>query len=105
MARTPTKLRPAKKIRPAKLDPLDPLLLRRVVVENVYPEVDGGRFPIKRVAGETVIVSADVHADGHDKIAAAVLHRRVGDEAWGEAAMEAVGNDRWHAQFTVGAPG
>jgi starch synthase (maltosyl-transferring) len=84
---------------------LDLELIRRVVVENVYPEVDGGRFPIKRVIGEPVIVSADVHADGHDKIAAALLYRRAGDASWHEATMEGVGNDRWRAQFTVEALG
>jgi starch synthase (maltosyl-transferring) len=98
MAKTPRK-------RPAPKSALDPALLHRVVVENVYPEVDGGRFPIKRVAGEQVIVSADVHADGHDQIAAALLYRRAGDAAWNEAAMEAAGNDRWRAAFTVAAPG
>src|SRR5918995_44652 len=105
MARTPNNLRPAEKVQPPQLDALDPMLLRRVVVENIYPEVDGGRFPIKRVVGETVIVSADVHADGHDQIAAAVLYRRTGDESWREAPMAAAGNDRWRAQFTVDALG
>jgi len=29
---------------------------RRVVIEGVTPEIDGGRFPVKRVVGETVTV-------------------------------------------------
>ena len=105
MAKTTAKVRTAKRVQPTPVDPLDPLLLRRVVVENIYPEVDAGRFPIKRVVGETVVVSADVHADGHDKIAAAVLYRRAGDQSWHEAPMDAAGNDRWRAQFTVDALG
>ena len=80
---------------------LDPQLLRRVVVEGIHPEVDGGRFPIKRVAGEDVLVSADVHADGHDVIAAALLYRRAGAEQWEEAPMAPLGNDRWGARFPV----
>ena len=56
--------------------PLDERLLRRVAIENVYPEVDGGRFPIKRTPGETVIVNADIIADGHDLLSAVLLHRR-----------------------------
>ncbi len=102
MAKTSTKPKRSKKPQPAKLDPD---LLRRVVVENVYPEVDDGRFPIKRVVGEPVIVSADVHADGHDRIAAALLYRRAGDDSWSEVAMDGVGNDRWRARFTVEAMG
>jgi starch synthase (maltosyl-transferring) len=85
--------------------PLDPQLLRRVVVEHVHPSVDDGRFPVKRVVGEDVIVSADVHADGHDVLAAALLYRKAGEAAWREAPMAAIGNDRWQARFTVDSPG
>lgn len=84
---------------------LDPELLRRVVVEGIRPEVDGGRFPIKRVSGETVVVTADVYADGHDVLAAMLLHRRTGDETWTEQPMEPLGNDRWQAAFMAGTPG
>ena len=79
---------------------MDAALQRRVIVENLYPEVDGGRFPIKRTAGETVRVSADVFADGHDTIAAVLLYRRTGAAKWTEAPMEPAGNDRFTAAFT-----
>ena len=85
--------------------PLDPQLLRRVVVENIYPEVDAGRFPIKRTVGEQVVVNADVHTDGHDLIAAALLYRRAGDADWSEVRMAAAGNDRWTGAFAVTALG
>src|SRR6516164_1751563 len=39
---------------------------RRVVIERISPEIDCGRFPVKRVIGETVVVEADIFADGHD---------------------------------------
>jgi starch synthase (maltosyl-transferring) len=48
---------------------------RRVVIAQVLPEIDGGRFPIKRTPGETVRVEADLFADGHDKIAAVLRFR------------------------------
>src|SRR5690349_7260372 len=80
---------------------LDPALRQRVVVEGVEPEVDAGRFPIKRTPGEPVIVEADVFADGHDVIAAALLWRAQGDTDWNLAPMEPIGNDRWRAQFVV----
>jgi starch synthase (maltosyl-transferring) len=84
---------------------LDPDLLRRVAIEAVEPQVDCGRFPIKRVTGETVTVTADVHADGHDAVAAVVLYRRAGEESWREAPMAAIANDRWHGSFVVEATG
>jgi starch synthase (maltosyl-transferring) len=82
-------------------EPLDPQLRRRVVVEGIHPEIDAGRFPIKRVPGETVIVEADVHADGHDRLAAALLYRRAGAPHWQEVRLEPLVNDRWRAQFVV----
>src|SRR5436190_6392343 len=57
--------------------PDDTRSLGRVIVEHVWPEIDGGRFPIKRTVGEHVTVSADVFADGHDLVAGAVKYRHV----------------------------
>ena len=77
----------------------------RVVIEGVTPEVDDGRFPIKRIIGDEVIVEADVLADGHDAISCALLYRKEGDDQWTEAPMQPLGNDRWRASFTVQALG
>ena len=84
---------------------LDPDFTRRVVVEGVEPQIDCGRFPIKRVTGGSVTVTADVHADGHDVVAAVVLYRRAGEEIWSETPMQPVENDRWQATFVVDALG
>jgi starch synthase (maltosyl-transferring) len=80
---------------------LDPQLQRRVVVERVRPQVDAGRFPIKRVPGERVTVSADIFADGHEALAAALLYRKAGEEAWRDVPMAPTTNDRWQATFSV----
>jgi starch synthase (maltosyl-transferring) len=74
---------------------------QRVVIEAVTPQVDGGRFAAKRVVGEEVFVEADVFADGHDRLACAVLYRHESDSDWTEVAMTALPNDRWRASFTV----
>jgi starch synthase (maltosyl-transferring) len=74
---------------------------QRVVIRGVEPELECGRFPIKRVEGENVIVEADIFADGHDSIAAVVRYRHENDEAWSEVSMEELGNDRWRAEFPV----
>jgi starch synthase (maltosyl-transferring) len=84
---------------------LDPLLQRRVVIENVRPGVDDGRFPIKRTIGERVVVSADVFTDGHDVLAVALLYRPFGASSWLETPMAPLGNDRWQAHFVVDALG
>ena len=101
---TEARKRPGRKsaaeVKAAGTGGLDPQLLRRVVIEGVHPEVDSGRFPIKRTAGEEVVVTADVYTDGHDRLAAALLFRREGAE-WREAPMTALVNDRWQAAFRV----
>ncbi|MDQ6773605.1 MAG: alpha-1,4-glucan--maltose-1-phosphate maltosyltransferase [Candidatus Dormibacteraeota bacterium] len=73
----------------------------RVVIEHVSPEIDGGRFPIKRVAGERVVVEADIIAEGHDELAAVVLTRREGEPRWREVSMRLLVNDRWRGEFEV----
>src|SRR5262245_31692773 len=75
--------------------------LQRVVIEAVEPQVDCGRFPIKRTVGEEVVVRADVLADGHDAVAAVVLFRKVGEPRWREAPMRPLDNDRWQGSFNV----
>jgi len=73
----------------------------RVVIEGLSPAVDSGRFAVKRVLGDEVVVEADCFADGHDVVACHLLWRRAGEAAWHEAPMRPVGNDRWRASFGV----
>ncbi len=72
----------------------------RVVIERLAPEIDGGRFAIKRVVGEIVRVEADVLADGHDLVACQVLYWHA-DNAVHASPMKALGNDRWAGEFSV----
>jgi starch synthase (maltosyl-transferring) len=81
------------------LDPKD--LRRTVVIENVVPAVDGGRYPIKREVGGTVDVSADIFKEGHEVLVAFVKYRRADEPTWREAPMQLVDNDRWAGVFTV----
>lgn len=82
---------------------------KRVIIEALRPEIDAGRFPIKRVLGERVNVEASVFCDGHDAIATLMQFRFDGesesdtsgaDSAWCEVSMAPLGNDRWEAEFT-----
>jgi starch synthase (maltosyl-transferring) len=70
----------------------------RILIENVYPEIDAGRYPAKRVVGDTVEVWADLFRDGHDKLAA-VLKYAFQDEDWRETPFAFHDNDRWVARF------
>ncbi len=71
------------------------------VVEEVTPQVDGGRFAIKRVVGEDVVVRAACFAHGHELIACAVRYRGPGQSHWHEVGMDTLGNDLWQAEFSV----
>ena len=73
----------------------------RAIIENVQPAVDAGRFPCKRIVGERVRISADIFTDGHDQLAAVVLHRAPGEERWEELALHPEVNDVWSAELTL----
>jgi len=77
----------------------------RAVIESVAPEIDAGRFPIKRVVGDQVTIEADIFADGHDVVSGILKYRKAGDDDWCESLFEPIVNDRWSASFTVSALG
>ena len=72
----------------------------RAVIEAISPAVDGGRFAVKRVVGDRVVVEADCFGDGHDVLACVLRYRRDEDALWHETPMVPLGNDRWHGEFT-----
>jgi len=74
--------------------------VKRVVIESVSPEVDGGRFPAKTPLGDAVLVEADVFADGHDAVRSVLRYQRAASGTWSETPMELLGNDRWRGSFT-----
>jgi starch synthase (maltosyl-transferring) len=73
----------------------------RVIIEDVTPEIDAGRYPIKRIVGEETVVEADILADGHDVLSCVLLYRKEGDAKWTEVPMEPLGDDRWRGSFRV----
>ena len=75
-----------------------------VIVENISPQLDGGRYPIKRAVGHDLAVEADIFKEGHDVVSAMLKWRRVGESTWLETPMEPLVNDRWRGVFTVTAP-
>jgi predicted trehalose synthase len=59
----------------------------RVVIESVEPELDCGRYAVKRTPGEKVVVEADIIADGHDVVSSSLLFRKEGASDWSEVSM------------------
>jgi starch synthase (maltosyl-transferring) len=74
-------------------------ILGHLIIEDVAPAVDGGRYPAKRITGEPCAVEADIFRDGHQIIRAALKYRRKNDESFAEAPMLLVDNDRWRGEF------
>ncbi|MBV9250013.1 MAG: alpha-1,4-glucan--maltose-1-phosphate maltosyltransferase [Acetobacteraceae bacterium] len=71
----------------------------RIAIEAVAPAVPDGDFAVKRVIGDTVTVSADIIADGHEILAAALLWRAADETTWQRVPMQPTINDRWEASF------
>lgn len=74
---------------------------QRVVIEDISPEIDGGRFPIKRCINDEVLIEASIFADGHDALGAILKYRHSHTPEWAVVPFEFLDNDRWRAAFTV----
>ncbi len=77
---------------------------RRVVIEEVQPSVDSGRYPVKGVLGEEITVTAAIFADGHDHVAARLLYRHHTQRRWRSVPFVELGNDLWSATFSASDP-
>ncbi|MFT5165904.1 MAG: starch synthase (maltosyl-transferring) [Saprospiraceae bacterium] len=77
----------------------------RVIIENVKPQIDGGRYPIKRIVGEQIKISADIFADGHEAIRAAVLYKALSAKTWNELPLLELPNDTFETEFSIETQG
>ncbi len=75
--------------------------LNAIIIENIYPVLDNGRYPVKREVGDVLRVEADVLKEGHDVLAAVLKYREATDTVWREAAMTHLTNDRWRGEFPL----
>lgn len=90
---------------PQLLANLRPAETSRILIEDVYPSIDNGRFAVKRVVGDTVDVWADIFRDGHDILTARILWGLEGELDRQIAVMTHHGNDRWFGSFVPNKPG
>jgi starch synthase (maltosyl-transferring) len=72
-----------------------------IAIEGIYPVVDSGRFPVKRVKGDVLEVWADVFKPGHERILSSVEWKESGGEAWSEEPMALFDNDRWRGSLSL----
>ncbi|MGI4852744.1 MAG: alpha-1,4-glucan--maltose-1-phosphate maltosyltransferase [Janthinobacterium lividum] len=77
----------------------------RVVIEEVTPQIDGGRYAVKRVVDDVVRVTAVIYSDGHDHVAARLMYKRTAEKVWRYAPLREIGNDVWEADFIANAVG
>jgi starch synthase (maltosyl-transferring) len=78
---------------------------QRIYIENIFPAVDSGRFPVKRIAGEPVDVWVDIFRDGHAVLAADLIWRAEDSNKWSRNQLKSHPNDRWSGSFTPEKPG
>ena len=74
---------------------------KRVEIGDVSPQIECGRYAVKRIVGDDLTVRADIVCDGHDEVTAVLLYRRDGEETWRENPMVPLGNDRWEGKFPL----
>lgn len=77
----------------------------RLVIEDIAPTVDGGRYAAKRLVGETVRVEATIYTDGHPVLAAELIWRAEDEREAQTRPMRLIGNDRWVADLPLLRPG
>jgi starch synthase (maltosyl-transferring) len=77
----------------------------RIQIQEVSPQVDCGRYPVKRTVGDPVEVTARIFRDGHETLGATVRHKGPDETRWSETPLEPLGNDLWAGSFEVDRPG
>jgi starch synthase (maltosyl-transferring) len=77
----------------------------RIQIQEVSPQVDCGRYPVKRTVGDKIEVTARIFRDGHETLGAAVRHKSPAATRWSETPLEPLGNDIWAGSFEVDRPG
>lgn len=78
-----------------------PHTLQTIIIEHVDPELDGGRYPVKRIVGERLEVTADIFKEGHDIITGILRYKTLTEKQWHETPMHHVDNDRWAGSFLL----
>jgi starch synthase (maltosyl-transferring) len=74
---------------------------RRVIIEEVQPQIDCGRYPAKRILGDDVTITAAVFGDGHDHVSGRLLYRHANETDWRFVPLISLTNDVWTGAFSL----
>jgi starch synthase (maltosyl-transferring) len=77
---------------------------KRVIIEQIQPSIDNGRYPAKRILGDTITITAAIFGDGHDHLAARLLYRHHTQRKWNSVPFTELTNDLWSANFIAASP-
>ena len=77
---------------------------KRIIIEEIQPSVNDGRYPAKRILGDQVEVTAAIFGDGHDHVAARLLYRHASQRKWSSVPFTEINNDRWTATSPPAPP-
>ena len=76
--------------------------VEHLLIECVTPELDAGRYPVKRIVGDVVEVGADIIKEGHDLVAARLIYKGPNHDDWSAAPLLFdFETDRWTGSFTA----
>src|SRR5687768_5228759 len=78
-----------------------PSALATILIEHVSPELESGRYPVKREIGDRLEVTADIFKEGHEVLMAALRYRTARESDWRENPMRPLENDRWAGWFDL----
>lgn len=75
-----------------------------ITIEHVSPQIDAGRYAVKREVGDTMDVVCSIFKDGHDLIKAVILCRLADSNEWWETPMTEInhGLAQWYGQLWFG---
>lgn len=76
--------------------------LPKLTIVSIQPNVDGGRYPVKRVVGDLLTVHAVILKGGYETLGAELRVRRRGSRKWQSVAMDySYNDDRWEASVAL----
>jgi starch synthase (maltosyl-transferring) len=71
----------------------------RILIQDVRPQEDCGRYPVKAIVGDGVRVTGTIIRDGHEVLGTTVRYKAPSATRWKEAPLHAVGNDLFEGSF------
>ncbi|EQD46939.1 alpha-amylase family protein, partial [mine drainage metagenome] len=75
--------------------------MQEILIENVLPAVDGGRYPARALIGDAITVTCDIICHGTYVLDARIRYKSARQRNWSYAELRQAENDSWTGQFKV----